>query len=160
MKRYFIEIDGKQIEVTKEISDEYRDVRGPGRRERYVIYELAPRYELSLDGLVECGYPVELHTIKPLHSSERPFLYNIAQEILLYTLDQLKQNERELIVAIFYEGLNDKEVARLMDIPYTTFWNKKQSILRKMKKVINNLEFYPLIFGIGSEGNIFTSSEK
>ena len=143
MKRYFIEIDGVKIEVTKKISDEYREVRGPGRRERYVIYELAPKHELSLDGLVECGYPIELHMVKPPNTSERPFLYNIAQEILLYALDQLEQNERELIVAIFYEGLNDKEVARLMNVPYTTFWNKKQSILRKMEKLINNLEFYP-----------------
>lgn len=141
MKKYFALIDGEEIEVTKEVSDVLRGVRGTGRRERYVIYELAPKYELSLDGLIKCDYPIELHMIKPQSTTETQFASKLAEEILLLTLTQLEQNERELIVAIYYEGLNDKEVARLMDVPYTTFWYKKQRILEKMKKVINNFEF-------------------
>ena len=136
MKRYFIEIDGVKIEVTKKVSDEYREVRGPGRRERYVIYELAPKHELSLDGLVECGYPIELHMVKPQKTTEINLVKNIDQEILICALNQLEQNERELIVAIYFEGLSENTVAEYMECTQPTVWYHKQRALEKLKKLL------------------------
>jgi len=141
MKEYYTFIDGEKIAVTKEVDEVLRSVRGTSRRERYVIYELAPKYELSLDGLIECDYPIEVHMVKPQETTEFNYAGKLSEELILHALKQLDQIEQQLIVAIYYEGLCDKEVAWLMEVPYTTFWCRKQSILKKLKKVINNLEF-------------------
>lgn len=138
MKRYFIEINGKKIEVTKEISDEVRANAGASRHERYVIFELAPKHELSLDDLIKSEYPVEMHMVEKLKTPEEQILNEIQLIALKQTIRRLNQDERELIAALYYEGLSERTVAEYMECSQTKVWYQKQKVLEKLKKLLTS----------------------
>ena len=136
MKRYFIKIDGKQIEVTKEISDEVRANSGASRHERYVIFELAPKHELSLESLNTHEFPVEIHMVDKLKTTEDIIFEHIQRRALQDALDQLTLEEIQLIVAIYFEGLNERTIAQYMECSQSTVWHRKQKVLKKLKKLL------------------------
>ena len=138
MKKYFVEIDGQKIEVTKGISDEVHGNAGASRHERYVIYELAPKHETSLEGLIESEFPVELSMIEALRTPEEKVLEALQHEALTTALGKLNQDERELIVALFYEGLNERTVSQYMECSQTTVWYRKQKTLQKLRKLLTS----------------------
>ena len=140
MKKYFIEIDGTQIEVNKEISDEVKANTGASRHERYVIFELAPKHELSLDSLTKKEYPIELFMVERLKSPEEQMINKLQQELLIHAINQLTQDERQLIVALFYEGLTEETVAQYMECAQSTVWYRKQKILQKLKKLLTTFD--------------------
>ena len=48
----------------------------------------------------------------------------------------LEQSERELILAIYFEGLTERQLARRADLHHMTIHSRKIRILQKLKNLL------------------------
>ena len=59
-------------------------------------------------------------------------------EKMLKSLEQLSEKEKELIKEIFFSGKTERELSAETGIPQTTISYRKQQILKKLKKLLEN----------------------
>jgi DNA-directed RNA polymerase specialized sigma subunit len=150
-KQYRVNINGTLVDVTEE---QYLAYYRSERRMRYFerdiktetairdkdgqIIGYAPSKEDSLDRLLEKGNdfaddsePVVDGTIK-----------RIMIEKLHVALDELAADERELIDALFFsnngDGMTEREYAAISGIPRKTIAYRREKILGKLKKLLEN----------------------
>lgn len=57
-------------------------------------------------------------------------------ELLRLSIAQLAPSEQELITALFYDGMTEREYAIKSGIPQKTINDRKRRILLKLKKII------------------------
>ena len=141
-KEYFLYIEGKRIEVTEEVYREY--YRGE-RRERYFMEDLkrgrtvtdpetkesryVPGREDSYERLLEAGrdFPA------PGESLEE----HIACSVLLeQAVGSLGQEDQELIRALYYHGMTEREAGEALHIPKTTLRRRRDSALSRLRKIL------------------------
>ena len=51
-------------------------------------------------------------------------------------MELLEQSERELILAIYFEGLTERQLARRADLHHMTIHSRKIRILQKLKNLL------------------------
>lgn len=61
---------------------------------------------------------------------------NLMGELLRLSIAQLAPSEQELITALFYDGMTEREYAIKSGIPQKTINDRKRRILLKLKKII------------------------
>lgn len=59
---------------------------------------------------------------------------NLMGELLRLSIAQLAPSEQELITALFYDGMTEREYAIKSGIPQKTINDRKRRILLKLKK--------------------------
>ncbi len=137
---YIITVDGRDIEVTEEVYQAYSQA---DRRERYVREEVEPGKILSLEKLLEDEVPLEKLGVEMSPSAEEAI---IGKEGIRQTEQQLKRladalaglntAERQLLQALYFDGLSAREYARQLGVYHRTILYRRDKLLEKLRGTI------------------------
>lgn len=136
-EQYFIPIEGKLIEVDENVYVAYYKM---GRRERYLIERDQENNVMSYDALDQDGMVgQEMFKDPKVESLEDLALAKELIEQLHRCIDMLPKPERELIQAIYFEGLNDSEYAKSVKMSQSGISRRHKKILSKLKLLMKFL---------------------
>lgn len=134
-EKYYIPVEGKLIEVEKDVYVTYYKM---GRRERYLEERDRNNGVLSYDALDNDGIVGEEMFKDPkLNSLEDLALTKEIEEQLHRCIALLPRAERELIQAIYFEGMSDREYAKRIQKSQPAVSSKHRKILSKLKMFLN-----------------------
>lgn len=146
-QQFFISIDSQQVKVTKDV---YLSYYRSKRRERYyehdikierAVYDEAgnisgytPPKEDSFERLIESGteFPAGQKSV------ETTVIDKIMVDHLHKALDKLSVPERELIDALYFQGLTERDYTAISGIPQQTINDRKTRALMKLRKILKN----------------------
>lgn len=131
---YFIKVSGSLVEVTEEIYFEYFRARrrwyAQEERDTYnglVSYDAMDTEEmLGEETIPDSGAP----------SVESMVLDKLLREKLYRCLAKLSQPEQDMLHALYFDGLSERQVADSLGIHHMTLHCRKVSALRKLKKMM------------------------
>jgi len=130
-EKFYIPIEGKLIEVEENIYIAYYKM---GRRERYLEERDQANGVLSYDALDYDGMIGQEMFEDPEVSSLEDL--ELAKELIAQLhrcIDMLPRSERELIQAIYFDGLNDSEYARKSKVSQSGVSRRHKKILSKLR---------------------------
>ena len=135
MDKLFIPIQGCLLEVVREqYTDFYRDKE----RWRYLQKLDTKNRLLSLDGFTDSeGNPLDFITDEAVDIAET-VVNAVLVDRLKAALPLLSDSEQELIQAIFFDGLSEREVGARLGITQSVVNKRKARILIKLRKIIEN----------------------
>ena len=148
---YTILIDGQGVEVSEEVFTAYA---ASERQLEYIELDLKrdrtlqdangkrvkdangqpiklPEREISLDKLLDEDWDYK----SPEPSPEDAVVGQFEIDNLHELLDSLKPEERELINALFFEGMTEREYAKVLGISKTALHARKIKVLAKLKNL-------------------------
>ena len=142
-KKYIVTCDGKEVEVTEDVyklcvtepESERRLIRKK-KFGRIDVDEMNEKVtfilcrEDSVDRLLEIGVEIQ-DTNDSIAALETAVTVNQA-------LAQLTEKERYIIEALFYNGRNERDLAREFGISQKNVHKHKDKILAKLNKYLNN----------------------
>jgi len=129
-----ITVDDKDIEVSQKIFDAYSKI---DRRERYISDEVESGIKVSLDDLWEselrCAalnaqQAEDIASLIVKHEDKH--LIHLLNE----ALSTLDDDEKQLIQALFYDGISAREYARRSNVSDMTIRKRRDRILDKLRK--------------------------
>lgn len=133
-----ITVDGMDVEVPEDVYLAYSQA---DRRERYITEEQSSGKLLSLEQMAEDALlpdyvGAETAPSAETEALEREELRNLAEQkqILLLALLSLKDTDRELINALFFDGVSTREYAQRMGVSQRAVIKRRDRILRDLKK--------------------------
>lgn len=137
-----ITVDGLDVEVAE---DMYLAYAQADRRERYLLEEQSAGKLLSLeqmaeDGLLPCFVGAEAAPSAEEEVLEREQAQHLAERkhILLLAMLALENADRELINALFFDGVSTREYARRIGVTQRAVIKRRDRILRDLKKYFEN----------------------
>ena len=132
MDKLFIPVQGCLLEVVREqYADFYRD----RERWRYLQKLDARNSLLSLDGFTDSeGNPLDFIADEAADIAET-VVNAVMVDRLKAALPLLSDSEQELIQAIFFDGLSEREVGARLGITQSVVNKRKARILRKLRTV-------------------------
>ncbi len=144
-KRYYIELNGQEFEVSRELYEAY--MKGY-RKERYFTHDLKkerrrvdektgevsmiPGREDSYERLLEA----EKYFIAEAESVEDAAIRAVMLEKLSEALQMLTLKERRIIYSLFYKEISEVQLAKDMGVARTTLQSQKYKILEKLRKIM------------------------
>ncbi len=149
MDKLFIPIQGCLLEVVREqYTDFYRDKE----RWRYLQKLDTKNRLLSLDGFTDSeGNPLDFITDEAVDIAET-VVNAVMVDRLKAALPLLSDSEQELIQAIFFDGLSEREVGARLGITQSVVKQTQSQNPNKTKKDNRKLKFKafsPLVFSFG-----------
>ena len=145
-KGFYLYIDGKPVEVSEAVYLEY--YRGE-RKERYFMEDLKTErflvdVELQTVTVIpsrEDSYERLLEADKQFAANEESTVDTAIKELLLERLEEalhtLSDEEMALIHELFYLNRTEREVSKLFHIAVSTLHQRKQTVLRKLAKLLD-----------------------
>ena len=137
---YIITVDGIDVEVPEDV---YRAYSQADRRERYVREEMEAGKLLSLDKLLEDDVPLEPLGVDLVPSAEDTTLEQeesseTARQLkkLAEALSGLNTAERQLLQALYFEGIPAREYARQLGVYHRTVLYRRDKLLEKLSRMI------------------------
>lgn len=135
-----ITVDGMDVEVPEDL---YRAYAQADRRERYVREEMEAGKLLSLDKLLEDDVPLEPLGVDLVPSAEDTTLEQeesseTAMQLkkLTEALSGLNTAERQLLQALYFEGIPAREYARQLGVYHRTVLYRRDKLLEKLRRMI------------------------
>jgi RNA polymerase sigma factor (sigma-70 family) len=127
-KEYFIELNVRQIPVSKEV---YYAFKRPAWRERKRRQVRAEK-ELSLEAFADAGFEIP---------SGEALVDEIVEDKLLLdmlskALSELTEEERVLIDELFFNDKSEREIAREIGVSQPAIHKRRNRILEKLKKLM------------------------
>jgi RNA polymerase sigma factor (sigma-70 family) len=108
--------------------------------ERFVLDEtkqvafFIPSREDSLERMMDA----DVQFVDEETNVEDMAIKTVMIELLKESLGLLNADELEMIQALFYQGLTEREYAKTVGIPQKTINDRKTRVLRKLKKLLEN----------------------
>ena len=134
-ENYYIRVPhGPLVEVAEEV---YRAYHQEERRGRTLEEKDQRNGLVSYDGL-DTGELTGQEMIRESVSVEDAALGKVMLGKLRRCLVQLDGPERELIQALYFEGLSEREFGKKTGIPQRTINDRKQRTLRRLKYFLEN----------------------
>ena len=130
-KDYYITIHGEKIPVSKEVYYAYWRPKWKEHK-RSVVRE---DREWSLDSYVDAGGQIRSNDLLIEEIVEDKILL----EMLLSALESLSEPERELIDALYFQGLSERAYAEKSATPRMTITYRRDRIIKKLKKIFGKL---------------------
>ena len=134
-KKYYIKVQGKLAEVSKEVYLTYyrmerqaRVVVEKDQRNGTVLFSDLDMEEL----LVE-----EMFQDRDAVSVEEIAVGSVMKEKLHQCLQALPQQERDIIYALFFEGLSERQLSDRTGIHFMTIHARKVRVLQKLRNLMN-----------------------
>ena len=135
-KKYYIHVPGALVEVSEDIYFAYYQEKRRGR----TLREKDERNgAISYDGLdtpERSGQ--ERIPDRDAVSVEDAAIANILRGELRRCLALLDEPDRQLIHALYFEGLSEREYAKRVGVPQRTINDRRHRALRKLKKLLEN----------------------
>lgn len=127
-KEYFIELNGRQIPVGKEVYDAFKRPAWKERKRSQVRAEK----ELSLEAFADAGFEIP---------SGEALVDEIVEDKLLLdmlskALSELTEDERFLINELFFNDKSEREIAREIGVSQPAIHKRRNRILEKLKKLM------------------------
>ncbi|HQA15823.1 MAG TPA: sigma-70 family RNA polymerase sigma factor [Candidatus Avimonas sp.] len=127
-KEYFIELNGRQIPVSKEVYDAFKRPAWKERKRSQVRAEK----ELSLEAFADAGFEIP---------SGEALVDEIVEDKLLLdmlskALSELTEEERVLIDELFFNDKSEREIAREIGVSQPAIHKRRNRILEKLKKLM------------------------
>ena len=133
-KKYYIRVPEDLIEVTEEVYRAYyqEDRHGRTMEEKDQRNGLASYDELDTVELTG----QEMIPDREAVSVEDAAIANILRSKLHRCLDLLPDSDRQLISALYFDGLSERKLSQKTGIHHMTIHSRKAAILRTLKKMI------------------------
>ena len=133
LKRYFIPVDGKYYETTKEVYEVYYQM---DRRERYL-----EERDLNKGVINFCDIDNEDYSAEEILSDkdtdiEEEVINSVLIKTVLEAMSLLSEEEKWLIQELFFCGKSERELTRNTGIPRKTINYRKEKALSKIRKFI------------------------
>ncbi len=135
-KKYYIHVPGALVEVSEDIYFAYyqekrrgRTLREKDERNGAISYDGLDTPELSGQEMIPDRDAV---------SVEDAAIANILRGELRRCLALLDEPDRQLIHALYFEGLSEREYAKRVGVPQRTINDRRHRALRKLKKLLEN----------------------
>jgi hypothetical protein len=131
----FYPFDGVLMEVSIE---DYKEFYKADRRQKYLMEESVLHNEVSFNALDSEEMNGEERIIDPNANVEEAAELATMIEQLYMCLDLLSKDEFKLIYALYFEKKTEREWSAITGLPQKTINDRKWSILRKIKKLMEN----------------------
>ena len=135
-KKYYIHVPGALVEVSEGVYFAYyqekrrgRTLREKDERNGAISYDGLDTPELSGQEMIPDRDAV---------SVEDAAIANILRGELRRCLALLDEPDRQLIQALYFEGLSERKYAKRVEIPQQTISDRKRRILARLKKLLEN----------------------
>ena len=137
---YYLYIDGQAVPVSEQV---YRVYQHYERKEEYFSYDLKtekfqketatflPSREDSYERLLE----QDKQFAAPGKSVEQLATEHLEAEQVRFCLSELSEDERELILLLFYQEKTEQEVGNMLHISQQSVNKRKQTLLLKLRKI-------------------------
>lgn len=132
-EKHFLPLCGSLMEVSKEIYIEFYKNR---RRQRYLVEQSTSNRDFFYDMLTTEEFNGEDILVDSNADVAKLVERKIMLEMLWESLSMLTHKERELIHAIFFLGLSEREWSAKTGIPQKTINDRKHRILKKLKRIM------------------------
>lgn len=134
-EKYMIKVEGKLIEVTPDVYYAYFRME---RQERWQEEKQQGHAVVSYDALDD-GETVGVEVVPDLTtpSMEEAVMTREIHEKLHRVVDALPKAERDLIHAIYFDGMTTREYAKLSGLSQTGVSYRLRKILSKLKSFMN-----------------------
>lgn len=133
--KLFLPLHGMLMEVTKNVYDEfYREEE----RQKYLNRQSEKNGDISYDMLTAEGSNGENILADPSLPVCEQVDSRILREKLLNALKQLSSEEQELLRLIYVREMTERAIAVRYGISQVAVNKKKQKLLQKLKKIIDN----------------------
>ena len=134
-EQYIISVEGKLIEVDENVYVAYYKM---GRRERYLVERDQKNGVLSYDALDQDGIVGhEMMNDAEADSVEDLVLAKELKSKLHRCIEILPKSERELIQAIYFDGMSDTEYSKRIRKSQQTVSYRRKKVLSKLKRLMN-----------------------
>lgn len=133
-KKYTIVVKRQRVEVSEAV---YRAYHKEREAERYKN-KLIRQNELSLERFREDGVNVDYLIVRVHPDILDRLIHQDQLGALWIALQSLPEDERSLIDELFFNEKSERTLAAELDIPRMTLSDKKNRILRKLKKLLEN----------------------
>ena len=142
---YYLYIDGQTVPVSEQV---YRVYQHYERKEEYFSYDLKvekfqketasflPSREDSYERLLE----QDKQFASPGKSVEQLAAEHLEAEQVRFCLSKLSEDERDLILLLFYQERTEQEVGNMLHISQQSVNKRKQTLLLKLRKIFE--EFF------------------
>ena len=132
-----ITVDGREVEVS---ADVYRAYAKADRRDRYVEEQYDKGTLVSLEYLAENNVPLDRISAEIVSDAEEEMLRRYDQEqlraILLPVLNALKDQDRALVQALYFDEVSERAYAKSRGISYKTVQYHRNRILCEIHRTI------------------------
>lgn len=133
--KLFLPLHGMLMEVTKDFYDDfYRDKR----RQEYITARSIANGDVSYDALDTDEFNGEDTLVDPDENIAEQVAQKMMIEKLRRVLPLLSEDERDLVIALFYEKRTEREYANDMGISQVAVHKRKHRILEKLKEFLEN----------------------
>ncbi len=133
--KLFLPLHGMLMEVTKDFYDDfYRDKR----RQEYITARSIANGDVSYDALDTDEFNGEATLVDPDEDIAEQVAQKMMIEKLHRVLPLLSEDERDLVVALFYEKRTEREYANDIGISQVAVHKRKHRILEKLKEFLEN----------------------
>lgn len=135
-KEYFVRVCGTSVPVTQKVYQTCHQTK----RHAKTLYEKDERHNLvSYDGMdTEDSLGEEIITDPEALSVEDTAIANILHIELHRCLAMLDESDYRLVYALYFKGMSERQLAEHIGIPQRTINDRKQRILRSLKKLLEN----------------------
>lgn len=130
--KYFIPVDGRPYETTKEIHNTFYKMDW---HEQYVE-KRSQKKELSFEGLQAADYPIEEVLRDKQDHLDELAVTNVLIEQMLEGLEQLSEKHRWVLQELFLNGKSEVELSKETGVARTTIQSQKYSALKQMRKIM------------------------
>lgn len=93
--------------------------------------------DISFDSLTTADFNGESILIDS-DNIEDQAIRNIMSEDIRHVISMLKPSDQELIQAMFYEGLSERQYAKRCGVNRNAIHKRKSRILEELKKILGN----------------------
>ena len=134
-EKYMIKVEGKLVEVTPDVYYAYFRME---RQERWQEEKQQGHAVMSYDALDD-GETVGVEVVPDLTtpSMEEAVMTREIHEKLHRAVEALPKTERELIHAIYFDGMTTREYSKLSGLSQTGVSYRLRKILSKLKSFMN-----------------------
>lgn len=130
--RRFIPLHGMLMEVSE---DAYKAFYKDKRRQKYLAERSRDNGDFSYDMLTTDEFNGEDILMDTVANTQGEAERNLLLDKLKKSLVTLPASERQLIDALFTQGLSEREWSAQTGIPQKTINNRKRSLLLKLRKI-------------------------
>lgn len=131
--RRFLPLHGMLMEVSE---DAYKAFYREQRRQKYLNERSNDNGDFSYDMLTTDEFNGEDILVDTLSDTSGQAEKNILLDKLKKVLCELPDNERQLIDALFTQGLSEREWSAQSGIPQKTINDRKNRLLTKLRKLL------------------------
>ena len=133
--KLFLPLYGMIMEVTESTYIEFYKLQ---RRQKYIDERSRDNKDISYDSLTTDEFNGEDILVDDGESVEDQAVRNVTAEEIRFKISLLKPADQELVQAMFFEGLSERQYAERCGVNRNAIHKRKVRILEELKKLLEN----------------------